>query len=102
MMPAQSEPVLCHRCGAVLHPGEGNFHVIRIEAVADPTPPDVRTEDLPEDSSAEMRRLIETMEGMSERELREQVYTRMEIELCGPCFREWLEDPVGRKRREGS
>jgi hypothetical protein len=31
-------PLLCARCGVELTPGKGDFYVVRIEAVADPTP----------------------------------------------------------------
>jgi len=29
----------CAKCGAELTPGKGDFYVVRIEAVADPSPP---------------------------------------------------------------
>jgi hypothetical protein len=39
-------PLLCDRCGVELTPGKGDFYVVRIEAVADPTPPRFTEEDL--------------------------------------------------------
>ena len=82
----------------VLTPGDGDFYVVRIEAVADPTPPNITAEDLERDLQAEMQQLIERMERMSPRELAEGVYCRMTVYLCGPCYRKWIEDPVGRER----
>ncbi len=88
--------LLCHRCGASLTPGRGDFYVVRIEAFADPTPPDVSGEEFAElDPDAEIRRLIERMEGMSERELMDQVYRRLTLHLCGRCYAEWIENPAG-------
>jgi hypothetical protein len=84
---AGDAPLLCHRCGAGLTPGEGDLWVVRIEAFS--------TEDQAAvDPSAEIDRLIEQMRDMSEQELMDQVFRRMTIHLCGTCYREWIEDPT--------
>ena len=41
-----NEPLFCDRCGATLQPGSGNFYLVKIEAVCDPTPPAFSEEDL--------------------------------------------------------
>jgi len=88
--------LVCHRCGRELTPGEGNFYVARIEAFADPTPPNLSAEELAGlDTAAEIDRLIEQMKGMSEQELMDQVYRRMTIHLCGSCYARWIENPAG-------
>ncbi|HUS92454.1 MAG TPA: hypothetical protein VM695_11425 [Phycisphaerae bacterium] len=88
--------LLCHRCGALLTPGAGDFYVVRIEAFADPTPPDLSIEDLAAaDPAEEIERLLELMRDMTEQELLDQVYRRLTIHLCGPCYRRWIEDPAG-------
>ena len=87
--------LLCHRCGAELAPGEGSFYVVRIEAFADPTPPDLTDDDMDVDIDAEIDRLVEQMRHMSERELMDQVYRRLTIHLCGQCYGEWIENPAG-------
>ena len=38
--------LFCHRCGAVLKPGVGNFYIVKIEAFADPTGPNLTEADL--------------------------------------------------------
>ncbi len=56
--PATDEwPGLCHRCAAVLTPGDGSFYVVRIEAFADPSPP----RDMGDDpaTAVEVRELLE-------------------------------------------
>ena len=90
-----SLPLICHRCTAVLTPGEGNFYVVGIEAVADPTPPTVDAEELAGDLHDQMHRLIEQMRGQSEQELMDQVYRRVTLYLCGSCYPVWIENPTG-------
>jgi len=84
----------CSRCGIALQPGAGNFYVVRIEALADPAPPAFTADDLLRDSGAEIERLIEQMRGLSEQEALEQVYRRVILYLCGPCYRPWIENPT--------
>jgi len=64
---SEQAPLLCHRCGAMLTPGKGDFYVVRIEAFADPTPPALSSDELADiDPSAEIDRLIELMRHRSE------------------------------------
>ncbi len=91
---ADDVPLLCARCRAELTPGCGNFYAVRIEALADPSPPQFSEEDLRSDPRQEIERLIDAMRGLSERELLDQVYRRLVLYLCGPCYRQWIEDPV--------
>ena len=95
MADAHDMPLLCHRCGAELTPGEGNFYVVNIEAVADPTPPNISPGDLYADMDAEIRKILEQVRNMPESELRDQVYRRLTIHLCGSCYADWIEDPAG-------
>jgi hypothetical protein len=87
--------LLCHRCGTPLTPGKSDFYVVRIEAFADPAPPAVSAEELAVASwSGRIARLIDQMADMTEQELMDQVYRRLVIHLCGPCYRTWIEDPA--------
>jgi hypothetical protein len=87
-------PLLCARCTAELTPGKGDFYVVRIEAVADPTPPSVSEEELQRDHRAEIERLVKEMRDVSPQEAMDQVYRRLVICLCSPCYRVWIENPV--------
>jgi hypothetical protein len=88
--------LLCHKCGAILAPGEGDFYVVRIEAVADPTPPNIPAEQIEDaDFQAEYQRILRQLEDLSETEALDQVYRKLTIHLCGRCYREWIEDPTG-------
>ena len=91
-----SPPILlCHRCGATLTPGRGNFYEVRIEARADPSPPEITDEDLREDLAALMREAINATAGLSETDLMGQVYRRLTLHLCSRCFTRWIENPAG-------
>ena len=94
-MPADSTPVFCARCAAELKPGTGNFYLVHIEATADPTPPMISEEELQADIRKKIEQLIAQVHGMSEREAMDQVYRRLTICLCVPCYREWIENPAG-------
>jgi len=88
-------PVFCHRCAAQLTPGEGNFYVVRILAVADPHPPDIDENDLEIDIETEVHQLIEEMHDLSAQELNDQVFRRLTIHLCATCYADWIENPAG-------
>ena len=88
-------PLFCQRCGAELEPGQGEFYVVRIEALADPTPPSITVEDLQRDIAGEIERLLATMRDLSEQEAMDQVYRKMTLYLCNQCYRRWIERPVG-------
>ena len=88
-------PFFCDRCAAELEPGRGQFYLIKIEALADPTPPNITEEDLSRDTAAEIDRLLEQMRDVSGQEALDQVYRRLRLYLCNACYREWIENPTG-------
>jgi hypothetical protein len=88
-------PLVCARCGAALRPGFGDYYEVTIEAVADPTPPQLPPPDLAGDLRREIERLLARLRDVSEHEAMAQVYLRRRITLCAPCCRLWIEHPVG-------
>ncbi len=94
----ETNPLICHRCSCLLTPGEGNFYVVRIEAFADPAPPNFEGEGLATMNSwqlaAAIDELIEEMKDLSEQELLDQVHRRLTLHLCGRCYRDWIENPT--------
>jgi hypothetical protein len=92
---AVETPLFCARCTAELEPGVGDFFQVTIEAIADPTPPTVANEDLQTDLRGRIERLLAQMEGVSAQEAMDQVYRRLVIHLCGPCYHQWIENPTG-------
>jgi hypothetical protein len=87
-------PLFCDRCAAPLTPGRGEFYVVRIEAVADPSPPFFSAEDLARDVRRDIERLIARLGDLTEQEAKDQVYRRLVLYLCVPCYRRWIEDPT--------
>jgi len=100
MAESEHHPLFCCRCGGHLAPGRGDFYVVRIEAFADPSPPADGSEPGLLDPGEEIDRLLSQMEGMSERELMDQVHRRVTIHMCGPCYRWWIEHPAGKHSKE--
>jgi hypothetical protein len=69
--------------------------VIKIEAAADPTPPSFTKQDLERDVQGEMRRLMDELHGLSQREAVAQVHRRLNLYLCIACYEQWIENPTG-------
>ena len=88
-------PLFCDRCMTELTPGAGNFYRVVIEAVADPAPPVISAKDMEADISKQIKDLLERLQGLSAQEAMDQVYRRLTIYLCTPCYREWIEHPTG-------
>ncbi len=84
----------CKRCSREIHPGRGDYYLVRIDAVADPQPPIITQEDLDQDVAAEIERLIQRIRRMSEQQLERQVYRKKVNYLCVSCFNRWIENPV--------
>lgn len=93
-MTDDESPLFCDRCTVELTPGKGDFFVIRIEAVADPSPPILDDEDLNRDVQSDYERLLESMRDLSAQEAMDQVYRRVTLYLCQTCYSQWIEDPV--------
>jgi hypothetical protein len=87
-------PLMCDGCRAELHPGEGDYYVVQIRAVADPNPPEFPEEDLAKDVAAEIGVLLDQVRDCSPREAREQVFRQLEINLCLSCLDRWFENPT--------
>ena len=96
MNDSASSPLFCDRCLRGLTPGAGDFYQVRIEAIADPTPPILEPTEL---NAQELRReidsLVHDMEELSAREAMDQVHRAVTIHLCLRCYRRWIENPSG-------
>jgi hypothetical protein len=94
--PDQIPPCLtCQRCGRELHPGRGDFYLVSILALADPSPPDFTEEDLARNIGHEIRQLIAQMQNLGARQAQDQVYRRLVFHLCNSCYDGWIKDPTG-------
>jgi len=91
----EPSPLFCDRCTVELTPGAGNFYRVTIEAVGDPTPPSITDEDLQANVAEQINKLIDQLQKVSPQEAMDQVYRRVTLCLCTPCYREWIENPTG-------
>ena len=96
--PTKRPPLPCARCRKTVALGRGEGYLVDIRAVADPTPPIFTGDDLSQDASREISRLLMKIRGMSNAQLAVQVYRRKLLCLCTRCYANWIEDPVGRER----
>jgi hypothetical protein len=95
MMPQVTEPPFCDSCSRVLTPGQGEFYIVRIEAVADPTPPVVADEyQDPDEIRQQISVLFEKLNDLSEQEAMDQVFRRVVLYLCNACYGRWIENPT--------
>ena len=90
----EAVPLFCDRCSVELKPGKGNFYLIKIEAIADPTPPDISEADVSGDVRNHIERLLAQMQELSAQEAMDQVYRRLTLYLCNSCYRRWIESPT--------
>lgn len=88
-------PVFCDRCRRPLERGRGEFYMVRIEAVADPAPPEFTERDFESDPGTEIARLLGLLDGLSGQEALDQIYRRLTLTLCKPCCDQWIENPTG-------
>jgi len=88
-------PLLCSRCLRILEPGRGDFYVVTIDAVADPTPPVIEPGDFRRDLRRDWREIVAALQETSSQEALDQVYRRVIIHLCNACFADWIENPAG-------
>jgi len=91
----ERESLLCSRCLKTVQAGRGEFYVVTIEAVADPTPPSFSGEELAGDYRADWREIVAALKDTSPQEALDQVYRRLVIHLCNECYRDWIENPAG-------
>jgi hypothetical protein len=89
-------PLLCTRCLKTLELGRGEFYVVTIDAVCDPTPPTIEEGDLRRDLSRDWRAIVAELADVSPQEAMDQVYRRVVIHLCNACFGVWIENPADR------
>jgi hypothetical protein len=96
--PASGPPVHCSRCGKAVEPGRGEYYLVDVRAVADPSPPVFTAEDLATDPAREIDRLLRRLRRMTREQLAHQVYRRRLFCLCNACYGAWIDDPFGTGR----
>ena len=91
------ERVLCDLCDRRLD--KHASYVVRIDVYADPSTPDLSTEDLEESNFDEtLDKLVGEMQGMTADDLQDGVHRRFEYRLCPACHGRFLANPLGKPR----
>jgi hypothetical protein len=85
-----------------LERGRGACYFLDVRAVADPSPPVFREDDLECDTERAIGELLARLRKMTERQLLDQVYHRRLLCLCGPCYARWVEDPFAPRPDPGA
>lgn len=88
----------CDLCGKPLLVDEDVRYVLKVEVLAAYDPLELTREDLEKDHLAEMRKLVERMEGMDQQALEDQVFANFRFDLCPPCQKRYIQDPLFRSR----
>lgn len=88
-------PLLCSRCLKTLHTGRAEFYQVTIQALADPSPPEIPSGQASHDSRADWRAIVAALADTSPQEALDQVYRRVIIHLCNACYVQWIENPTG-------
>lgn len=86
--------ISCDRCGAALLVGTNVRYVVAIDVRAAWDPPEWTADDLQQDHAAEIRRILQKIEGASEQELQDQVHRAFKFDLCPPCQKTYLKRPL--------
>lgn len=69
-----------------------------VRAAYDPL--EITEEELSQDHDLDIRRALDELRDLTEKEAMDQVYRRFRFELCRPCQRVYLRDPLPRAHRE--
>ena len=83
----------CDRCGRPLGPDETRY-IVKIQVYAETGPIVITEEDLAQDQAAAIENASERAESMSEEEMMKDVFVEMKFDLCRPCQREYLKNPL--------
>ncbi|HUT23663.1 MAG TPA: hypothetical protein VM492_04895 [Sumerlaeia bacterium] len=75
---------ICESCGETIEKPAIAYRM-KIEILADPSPPEFTAEDLALDFKEEMARLIEQMSQMDPDEVEDEVYEAYLFTLCAKC-----------------
>ncbi|MFH0952794.1 MAG: hypothetical protein V1873_00535 [Verrucomicrobiota bacterium] len=84
---------VCDRCGQPIEEG-GLRYEAKIQVFAAYDPLEISFEDLAADHTEEIRQIIEKCGDLTEEELMKDVYLDFHFDLCRPCQRAYIKDPL--------
>jgi len=87
----------CDLCGHELLGKTEVRYEVKIEVKAAYDPLNFTENDLAQNARAEIAKLIQQLEGISEEEAQNEVYRQFEFDLCGVCQRRYVREPLPRE-----
>jgi hypothetical protein len=84
---------LCDRCGRPMDSKDTRY-VARIQVLAAADPLEISAEELEQDRSDEIDRLLKQCAEMTEKELMEDVFVEFKFDLCRKCQKAYIADPL--------
>ena len=88
--------IVCDGCGKELGKGEAH-HVVKIEVFASASAGQLTEDDLDRDHLEEVADLLAEMEEAAEEAVLEPSTTRLRFDLCSPCRRRYMRDPLAKE-----
>lgn len=87
----------CDRCKRSLDAEDDLRYVVRIEicAALQPFPVDETEDD--RDHLLEIQEILERLDDQESDEIGEDVYQRRRFDLCADCYRQYVQNPLGRE-----
>ena len=86
--------IFCKLCGRRITDGMGHY-VVRIEVFAADEAPEKKAHFSGEsDFQSEVKKLLDEIAGTDPRELEEGVHKFFKFDLCRPCQREYIKNPI--------
>jgi hypothetical protein len=91
---------LCDRCGQLIEDGALRY-IAKIQVYAAYDPLNIDFEDVTRDHTDEIKEILKRCDGLSEEELMQDVYVDFQFDLCRPCQRFYIKDPLPAAERAG-
>jgi len=86
--------LVCDACGATLLLECDVRYIVRVEGFAAYDPLELTRADLERDLESEMKAALDALSRLGEDEAQDQVHRAFAYDLCPPCFRRYVKDPL--------
>jgi hypothetical protein len=93
--------LVCDACGAALLADADVRYVLKVEGFAAYDPLELTREDLNRDFDAELEGLLAALAEVDPEEAQDEVHRSFRYDLCPPCWRRYLKDPLAGARPGG-
>lgn len=86
----------CDNCGCGLDANSADRYIVSIEVYAAAPTLEFTHEDLEKDHRAEIDAVLRQLHDADPDAVEDQVYRRLRFDLCPPCHRRFLDNPLAR------